>query len=164
MINPNVTNEYGKLDKVFMCKPFMGLPEAAAQLAFGPDERIPRLINGYEEFEKTLQDNGTEIIYARPLPTVQGQMYTRDRSAVIGDKMLVCPTGRSKEEDYWSAADSLLGRLSLKDIVFPNAIIHGGDIIVHNDTVFVGQGGIGTAREGLEIIKKTLAKSSTLSR
>ena len=122
----------------------------------GADNRIPHLIQGYKDFTDVIEEHGAEILYTDEFP-VQGQMFTRDHFAVIGNKILLCPHNKPEQDVmHWMAALSSLGKIAGKSLIDPplDAIIHGGDVILHNDTLYLGQGGSGTDKAGLEFMKR----------
>jgi len=128
--------------------------ESAANGTSGP--HAAGVITGHREFVKTMEKHGTEVVYSDIMDGLQGQMFTRDHVAVIGDKMLLCPNGDPEVDIMnWRGARPALTRMDEKNIILPPPFvkIEGGDIIIHGNTIFVGQNGSGTSRQGLEYLK-----------
>ena len=160
MIKPNVVNEYGNLKQVMLLGWEGG--ESRIQLS-RPDQATRRLIKGQLELAKIIKQHGAEVVYSEELfsqgmPDVVGQVFVRDHFAVIGDKLLLCPYGEGNDHAHWSGATKVLGDIATRDIIRApggGTRIHGGDVIMHDDTIYVGQGGFGTNPAGLEFIEKT---------
>lgn len=141
----NVTNETAQLETVI--------------LGIGKDKGNPRPINPsirehlenntypteedickeIKTFEDVLIDNGVEVLRPKNLLGIN-QIFTRDIGFVIDDCFLVSNLkfeSRAKEQ---AGINDILAKIQQDKIIHvpKNVAVEGGDVIVHNNFVFVG--------------------------
>lgn len=162
-MNINIKNEYGRLKKVLMCSP-KGYTKPTTAIDWQTDAAIKNntlpsveeLMKEHDEFVSVLERHGTEIVYADIVPGAIDQMFTRDPYVAIDDNIMICnmkEVGRKKEI---AGIKKLLKKIDKSKVIHvpKDAIVEGGDVIVHNDTIYVGQNGLRTDARGLEFVKK----------
>ncbi len=133
----NINNEYDKLTKVVL-----------APVSNEYIKQQNQLIDILERYN-------VEILMAKKCEQAKYQMFTRDPFMVIGDKILINYMKENIRQLEINTIEDILNNIdnSKKIYLKEDIIIEGGDIIVHNNTIFVGQSGNRTNKKGLEFIK-----------
>lgn len=95
-------------------------------------------INEIENFNKILLKNGVEVLRPNSIRNLN-QIFTRDIAFVVENKLFIPDiiSERNMEKD---GIKYLIDNLDSKEkIIIPkNLSIEGGDIIIHNDYIFIG--------------------------
>ncbi|WP_017730892.1 dimethylarginine dimethylaminohydrolase family protein [Nafulsella turpanensis] len=151
-------------------------PLKAVVLGIGKDMGEPRTIdpmsrkhlknNTYPEeedvreeigaFEKVLRENGVEVYRPQNLEGVE-QIFTRDIGFVIEDNFFVANMKEPVRQKELEGISGIMEQLDPSKIIeIPEgATIEGGDIVLWNKFVFVGQSGR-TNSEGITFLQKML--------
>lgn len=157
----SITNETGKLEAVV--------------LGHGKDRGTPRginpqmrwhLKNGTFPGDEVVQNEikallrvflaaGVEVIRPENLPGVE-QIFTRDIGFVIGDKFVIANMRKEERMTEIEGIEEFLSQFDESQILHvpEGAYIEGGDVIVHNEYIFIGIG----ARTNLEGVAFVRAK------
>lgn len=148
-IKLQVKNETSTLDTVILGigtdpgDPSAGNPKAEFHLAHGTYPTRNNILNNMNDFEKALIENGVKVLRPVNLPN-QTQLFTRDLGFVIGNELFVCTMkeGRQEEISGISYLLDLLGPMKVTDLSDEKDIkIEGGDIVMTDNTIFVGLSG-----------------------
>ena len=145
----HVTSETGRLREVVLGRPESNGPVPSPQQTFdaksyesaskGTYPRDEDIIREMGAFEKVLLKYGVTVY--RPEP-VEGcnQVFARDVGFVIDDKIIVSNIIPDRQEEI-DAYGKIYSRIHYKQIYnLPEAVhIEGGDVILWNGNVFVGQ-------------------------
>ncbi|MCD6017387.1 MAG: amidinotransferase [Bacteroidetes bacterium] len=141
-----VNNETSALDSVILGigtdpgDPGSGNPKTEFHLDHGTYPSRASLLNNINDFERVLIENGIKVF--RPINLQKKtQLFTRDLGFVIGDELFLCPMveGRKKEIQGISYLLDHLGPVKTIDLSKEKGInIEGGDVILTDDTIFVG--------------------------
>ncbi len=107
-----------------------------------------------DSFEDALKTAGVAVYRPNDLKGVD-QIFTRDIGFVIDDKFIVANMKESVRQVEFPGIEHLLSDLAEDQIIhLPSAaFMEGGDVIVHNDHIFVGISKR-TNRAGYEFLKK----------
>lgn len=138
-MNLNINNEYDKLLKVI--------------LSPVSNEYLPV----HQELINILNKYNIEILLTKENMKAKYQMFTRDPLVVIKDKVLI----NYMKEDYRHieipSYREILDEIpdDKKIYLEKNVILEGGDIIIHNGIIFVGQNGNRTNKDGISFLKET---------
>lgn len=141
--------EYGSLKKVIVCSPrFLSKVNNA-------NASIDMAIKQHHHFVSTLRENGIEVVELESFPQFPEQVFTRDIGFVIGEKAFVSKMAnylRLGEEAHFRQWLDEMGALYTPINV---GSIEGGDVIVHENTVFVGLSNR-TNKEGAQFLQSQL--------
>lgn len=90
-------------------------------------------------FENALQAAGIEVLRPKDLIGVE-QIFTRDIGFVIDDKFIVANMKEPVRQQEFPGIEHLVGDLTEDQIIHlpSTAFMEGGDVIVHNNHIFVG--------------------------
>ena len=133
----NIKNEYNKLNKVLL----------------GPSIYQEE----QEELIKILKKYNIKIFYTSKNDKCFLQMFTRDPFIVIDDKLLISNMKEDIRKEETNTIKNILKDINKNNIIYlPKDIyIEGGDIIIHNKYIFVGQEGNRTNIKGIDFLKET---------
>ena len=84
------------------------------------------------------------------------QMFVRDPFIVIDDKILLCYMKEEFRREELDTINNLLNKINSNSIIkVPKDVyLEGGDVLLYNDTIFVGINGGRTNDKGVEFLKK----------
>lgn len=158
-VNFNVQNEYGKLKKVLITS-IANTKQAAQETDIRDIKRRHEITRGQQDLAKILEEHGVEakvIDTERIFGTSAG--FARDPFIVIGNKIIVHQHNDGKmDRQAEKALLKMLGLPDASDIIYmkgrDGVRLDGGDILVHNGTIYVGQNGQKTNKLGLSLIDK----------
>lgn len=142
-MNLNINNEYDRLVKIVLA------PVAKEYLK--QQEQLISILNKYD----------VEIMMSKKCNDTKYQMFIRDPFIVIGDKILISHMKVDIRRLEYCSANEILDKIENIKKIYLNedVIIEGGDVIIHNDVIFVGQNGNRTNEKGLEFLKKTFSSN-----
>lgn len=134
----NIENEYDKLIKVIL-----------SPVSDEYKKQQKELIN-------ILKKYNVKILMTTLNKDAKYQMFTRDPLVVIKDKVLINYMKEEVRQIELPTYQDILNNIdpSKKIYLDKNTILEGGDIIIHNDIIFVGQNGNRTNKKGLEYLKR----------
>ena len=114
-------------------------------------------------FEKVLQENGVEVFRPRNLEGVE-QIFARDIGFVIGDHFFVANMKEPVRQKEIEGINGVLEQIDPRKIVRvpEGATVEGGDVILWNDYVFIGESGR-TNAEGVAFLQKMLPDKEVVS-
>jgi len=152
-MNFNVQNEYGKLRRVVInAVPFLNMEGIEGQ-------KNKDITTGQAELVKLFGDNGIDLVGLNT-EKIYGKHFSwaRDPFIVIGDKffMINRTPGAARKEKTELARQLKIDYKDGNIITFSHEenTLEGGDVIPHNDTVYVGQDGSATNSTGLDFLHK----------
>lgn len=136
-MNLNVNNEYDKLIKVVLA------PVNSEYL-----KQQKQLLSIFDKYN-------VEVLMTKKLYDSKYQMFTRDPFIVIGDKIVLSYMKESIRQLEIESIKEILEQIDdLKKIYLPkNVIVEGGDVIVHNNIIFIGRNGNRTNENGIKFIE-----------
>jgi len=148
----NVQNEYDQLKSVFTLSKNGGKIPSFADVP----EYVAKFMDGKKKLENLFTKYDIEVKnFDIPIGQRTGG-FCRDPYIVIGDTLYMTQVPQGYYSQEKAGMSAFLDRFQRSKIqVIPDKFnIDGGDIIMHNDTIYVGQGGMRMGEHGLEFIKK----------
>lgn len=154
----NIHNETGRLRSVILgiadnrsADNHKNNPKYAEIVERGEDPADEALISEINNFGKLLECHGVTVFRPENIPN-RTQIFARDIAFVIGDTLVRSNLRHENRRKETVAIDYLLKRI--EKIITPprEALIEGGDVILWNNYVFVGQGDR-TNNAGYEFLK-----------
>ena len=141
-MNLNIQNEYDKLIKVVLSP-----TDAKYQ-------------NQQNELINILKKYNVEILMTEKNDQAKYQMFTRDPFIVIGDSILLNHMKEDFRQIELPTFKNILKNINKDKIIYldKDTIIEGGDLLIHNDIIFLGQNGNRTNKEGLEYLRNNFSK------
>ncbi|WP_298918385.1 arginine deiminase family protein [uncultured Algimonas sp.] len=169
MIKPSVNNEYGHLEKVVMCLanavdfdatniPPDLIDEAAMHQAVRHPQRPydQALVHRQQQaLAKVIENNGGDVLWAKPLGSGVAQHYTRDVGFTVGSVTIVDRPRRPYRRRELEGLDPVLEQIETVARV-TRGCIEGGDVMVDRDTLIIGLGEE-TDREGIANVEEILS-------
>lgn len=134
----NINNEYDKLIKVLLA------PVDDEYL-----EQQQQLLSIFDKYN-------VEVLMTKKCDNAKYQMFTRDPFIVIEKNILINYMKENIRQLEIDTIKEVLDEIddSKKIFIHKDTIIEGGDVIVHNDVIFVGQNGNRTDENGFKLINK----------
>ena len=134
----NVINEYNRLKIVLLA----------------PVEE--EYLKQQEELIKIFDKYKVKVIKTSYCDGAKYQMFVRDPFIVIGDKLILCNMKEEFRKKELKTLEQVLKKIDSSKIikVDDDTFIEGGDVIIYNDIIFVGQNGGRTNKKGLDFLKK----------
>lgn len=148
MISLNVNNEFGKLNKVILGIALSNGGVPKLNECYDPKSR-EHVQNGTFPEEANLSDELNQFLYVlkkynvsvfRPtLIEDYNQIFSRDIAFVIGEKLVVSNIIKDREKEI-NAIENIISQINPSNIIrlSNKARIEGGDVIIHNDHIFIG--------------------------
>ena len=132
----NIKNEYNKINKVLL----------GPNLYQEENDELVSIFNKYN----------IEILYTNKINNCFLQMFVRDPFIVIDDKILISNMKEKIRKDEINSINEILKDIEEEKIIKvpDNIYIEGGDIIIHNGYIFVGQNGNRTSKETINYLKE----------
>lgn len=148
MISLNVNNEFGKLNKVILgiAQSNGGIPKLDE--CYDPKSR-EHVQNGTFPEEANLCDELNQFlnvlkkynvsVFRPTLIEDYNQIFSRDIAFVIGEKLVVSNIIKDREKEI-NAIENIISQIDPSNIIrlSNKARIEGGDVIIHNDHIFIG--------------------------
>ena len=148
MISLNVNNEFGKLNKVILgiAQSNGGIPKLDE--CYDPKSR-EHVQNGTFPEEANLSDELNQFlnvlkkynvsVFRPTLIEDYNQIFSRDIAFVIGEKLVVSNIIKDREKEI-NAIENIISQIDPSNIIrlSNKARIEGGDVIIHNDHIFIG--------------------------
>jgi N-dimethylarginine dimethylaminohydrolase len=119
------------------------------------EELRSRLVREFLSFEQLLQRSGVEIVRPRAIRT-QEQMFPRDPLLVVGDKIVISRMKEPSRQGEFGAIQTLLKGVKPCQLIGTpsDTFLEGGDVIVHDNTLFVGAGGARTSLNAADFLRE----------
>tara|TARA_B100001939_G_scaffold175801_1_gene151389 strand:+ start:336 stop:1250 length:915 start_codon:yes stop_codon:yes gene_type:complete len=148
MISLNVNNEFGKLNEVILgiAQSNGGVPKLDE--CYDPKSR-EHVQNGTFPEEAHLSDELNQFlnvlkkynvsVFRPTLIEDYNQIFSRDIAFVIGEKLVVSNIIKDREKEI-NAIENIISQINPSNIIrlSNKARIEGGDVILHNDHIFIG--------------------------
>ena len=148
MISLNVNNEFGKLNKVILgiAQSNGGVPKLDE--CYDPKSR-EHVQNGTFPEEAHLSDELNQFlnvlkkynvsVFRPTLIEDYNQIFSRDIAFVIGEKLVVSNIIKDREKEI-NAIENIISQINPSNIIrlSNKARIEGGDVIIHDDHIFIG--------------------------
>lgn len=135
-------NEYSALKQVIVCPPtYMEITKIIneTQKHF-IDENIDsaKAEEQHIQFTEVLKEHGVEVISLETKEHLNEQVFTRDIGFTIDKKVYISKMARDIRKEEVTILEEYLNLKNIPSIRLQEHSIEGGDIIVHNDTIYVG--------------------------
>lgn len=146
----NLKNRYDKLHEVILCYPINYKVE---------NKEINKevLFEQYNKFINTLSQEGITTYFLNPKYGIS-QVYTRDIAFAIDDILFIGKMKAKSRKDEFKALNEFIKEKKIK-VKKINNFIEGGDVVLHDKTVFVGESNA-TSIEGINELKKILKEEN----
>ena len=128
-MNIQIHNRYNKLQELILCYP----------VNFSIDKKTINkdlMFEQYNKFINTLSDEKVITYFLDPKFGIS-QVYTRDIAFVIDDILFIGKMSETSRNEEFKALEEFITDKKIKIKRFTN-YIEGGDVIVHNNVIFVG--------------------------
>lgn len=124
-----IKNRYNKLKEVILCYP----TEFKVK-----NKKIDKnlMFNQYNNFINKLQSEGIKTYFLDPKYGTS-QVYTRDIGFVIDDILFISKMTPTERREEYKALEKFIKNKSIK-IKRLNNFIEGGDVIIHDNKIFIG--------------------------
>lgn len=148
MISLNVNNEFGKLNKVILGIALSNGGVPKLNECYDPKSR-EHVQNGTFPEEAHLSDELNQFlnvlkkynvsVFRPTLIEDYNQIFSRDIAFVIGEKLVVSNIIKDREKEI-NAIENIISQINPSNIIrlSNKARIEGGDVIIHNDHIFIG--------------------------
>lgn len=127
-------------------------PKYASIVAQGEDPSDEVLSAEMNSLARLLEGHGVKVYRPHNIPN-RTQIFARDIAFVIGDTIVKANMLLENRKKETTAIGSLLSQMEKIVIPPPEAIVEGGDVILHKEGVFVGVGAR-TNEAGYEFLAK----------
>ena len=98
-----------------------------------------KLKREFSAFRKVLEENGVTVFQPDAVDGVPDQLTPRDIGFVIGDTLVRSNMAKRSRTAEWRGLKGILQQLDTPVTHLPEQlIIEGGDIVIHNEVVYVG--------------------------
>ncbi|OEH53564.1 hypothetical protein AQ616_13805 [Oceanobacillus sp. E9] len=136
-------NEYDSLHKVITVSPkYMKIKEIIneTQSHYADDNiDIQKATTQHHAFINTLKKVGSEVIQLEVDPKLNEQVFTRDIGFVVGDHLFVSHMQREIRKKESIVLKEWLHEEGIPFTSVKSASIEGGDVIVDNEDIWIGQ-------------------------
>ena len=148
MISINVNNEFGKLNKVILGIALSNGGVPKLDECYDPKSR-EHVQNGTFPEEANLSDELNQFlnvlkkynvsVFRPTLIEDYNQIFSRDLAFVIGEKLVISNIIKDREKEI-NAIENIISQIDPSNIIrlSNKARIEGGDVIIHNDHIFIG--------------------------
>ncbi|MBL7065651.1 MAG: nitrate reductase [Anaerolineae bacterium] len=165
-MTPFITNGYGKLRRVLLCRPdyfeLQPINEIANEFIRRGERPNPRRVQReHREFAAAIEATGAEIVWVEPQPAMPYQVFTRDVGVTTRDGVLLgCffqPVRQGEEEATVRALEGdvpLWRRVKKADGV----AFEGGDFMYLDERTAALGMGARTTRAGAECVRAIMAE------
>lgn len=141
----NIQNETAPLEVVIlgiandMGAPLDINPVSKSHMINGTYPTESDIIEELDTFEHALTQAGVQVLRPKNLKDVE-QIFTRDIGFAIDDKFVVANMREPVRQKEYPGIAHITSQISTHDVIrLPEgALVEGGDVIVHNNHVFVG--------------------------
>lgn len=136
------TNEYDELQKVILCEPeFMAIHKVIneTQEHYKKENiNIERAMKQHGHFSQSLRDHGVEVIKLPPVQHYPEQVFTRDIGFTIGHTIFAAEMAADIRQGEEYELKKWLESEGISYYILSDNSIEGGDVIVNENTVYVG--------------------------
>ncbi|SHN28391.1 dimethylarginine dimethylaminohydrolase family protein [Gracilibacillus kekensis] len=143
-------NEYDSLKKVIVCPPtYMEIKKVINETQkFYENDNIDIKIatKQHQHFVDTLKKHEVEVIELFTDPKLNEQVFTRDIGFTIGDTLYTAEMGRNIRKPEIDVLTQVLDQQAITYQALKTRSIEGGDVIVAEDKVWVGNSQRTTSR------------------
>lgn len=151
-------SEYDKLEKVIVCQPeHMEIQEVINDVQKKyEDENIDKEIaqSQHEQFTKTLEHHGVEVVTLPSSKQYPEQVFTRDIGFTLGEELFVAEMASEIRDGEEQVLENWLEQTDTEFLKLDVNRIEGGDVIIDRDTVYVGVSG----RTSMEAVRELQGK------
>ena len=135
----NIKNEYDELKKILL--------GSVREEYLNQQNELIEILNKYK----------VEVYKTDFCEDTKYQMFVRDPFVVIDDKIILCNMKEDIRKKELNTINQLLTEIDSSKVikVDDDIYLEGGDIIIHNDVIFVGQNGGRTNDKGIDFLKDT---------
>ncbi|MDX8046912.1 arginine deiminase family protein [Gracilibacillus sp. S3-1-1] len=141
----NQQNEYGDMKRVIVCPPkYMKIKKIINETQkHYEDENIDAEIamEQHQQFVQTLKEMDIEVIELTPAQVLNEQVFTRDIGFVVDDILFTCEMESEIRKPEINVLHTLLKHEQILYTPLTTPSIEGGDVIVAQDKLFIGDSG-----------------------
>ncbi|MDQ3046552.1 MAG: arginine deiminase family protein [Bacteroidota bacterium] len=165
----NVIDEFSTLDTLIlgiatdMNAPGTANPKSRFHIKHSSYPTQDAVLNEMDAIERVLLENGVKIFRPQNIKN-KTQIFTRDLGFAIGDEFFISSMNENRQPEITGIQYliDLFDKDKIVDTSTQDGVnIEGGDVIVHNEKVFVGLSGR-TNKEGVEFLRKKLEGKKTV--
>ncbi|MGG4488226.1 dimethylarginine dimethylaminohydrolase family protein [Metabacillus idriensis] len=135
-------SEYDSLKRVLVCQPnYMRITEVINETQrHYADENIDvgLAVRQHQQFVKTLEENGAEVIMLTPYEKYPEQVFTRDIGFTLGKTVFVSEMGQDIRQGEEEVLRSWLDSQGYPMQCLKEHRIEGGDVLIDRTSIFVG--------------------------
>jgi N-dimethylarginine dimethylaminohydrolase len=135
-------SEYDNLARVLVCQPdFMRISEVIneTQRHFAAENiDVDLAVVQHQNFVRTMQENGAEVMMLQPLEKYPEQVFTRDIGFTLGQTVFVSEMGQDIRQGEEGVLKQWLEVQGYPMHSLKGHRIEGGDVIIDRNTIFVG--------------------------
>ncbi|QNG59273.1 dimethylarginine dimethylaminohydrolase family protein [Bacillus sp. PAMC26568] len=135
-------SEYDNLTRVLVCQPdFMRISEVINETQrYFADENIDvdLAVVQHQNFVRTMEENGAEVMMLQPFETYPEQVFTRDIGFTLGQTVFVSEMGQDIRQGEEEVLREWLVVQGYPMHSLKGHRIEGGDVIIDRNTIFVG--------------------------
>lgn len=138
-------SEYASLKQVILCRPeYMTIKEIInrTQAHFSEENIKPeRALAQHTRLIEVLQQQGVHVVLLPAQPHFPEQVFTRDIGFSLGSQLFISRMERALRQGEETILKEWLGKRNLRYTVIYLGNIEGGDVLIDNDTVWIGDSG-----------------------
>ncbi|SIS58250.1 dimethylarginine dimethylaminohydrolase family protein [Salimicrobium flavidum] len=155
--NIHCSNEYGTLKKVVVTPPsYMEITEPINETQkYYKESNIDkeRAEQEHKQFIQLLEENGVEVLEVPAASQLPEQVFTRDIAFAIGRRLILASMGEHVRQEETDIVKEWFSSHSIPYESPPSGSIEGGDVLLDEDTIWLGQGRR-TSSQAAEDLKK----------
>lgn len=152
-------SEYDNLARVLVCQPdFMRISQVIneTQRHFAAENiDVDLAVVQHQNFVRTLQENGAEVMMLQPFEKYPEQVFTRDIGFTLGQTVFVSEMGQDIRQGEEEVLKQWLEVQGYPMHSLKGHRIEGGDVIIDRNTIFVGVSDR-TCKRAIEQLQKLL--------
>ncbi|WP_408006629.1 dimethylarginine dimethylaminohydrolase family protein [Pseudalkalibacillus sp. A8] len=159
-------SEYGILKRVILCEPhYMRIRDIIneTQKRFKEEGiHIDLAVEQHNQFIKTLQNHGVEVILLPYHEKFPEQVFTRDIGFTLGQTLFVSTMGSDIRRGEENVVKQWLDDEELPYFKIGEDKIEGGDVIIDRDTIYIGLS-YRTAQKAVDHLKSVLTQYDVIA-
>ncbi|MGO1060162.1 dimethylarginine dimethylaminohydrolase family protein [Planococcus sp. FY231025] len=152
-------SEYDPLQMVLLCPPhYMEIKEVINDVQkkyLKENINVDKALQQHEQFVKALQENGVETALINPSEHFPEQVFTRDIGFTVGDTVFIGEMASDIRQGEEVELQKWLQSQHIRSQQLGSHRVEGGDVIIDQDTIFVGISSR-TSRHAIQELRKKL--------
>ena len=135
-------SEYDPLQMVLLCPPdYMEIKEVINDVQkkyLKENINVDKALQQHKQFVKALQENGVETALINPSEQFPEQVFTRDIGFTVGDTVFIGEMASDIRQGEEVELQKWLQSQHIRSQQLGSHRVEGGDVIIDQDTIFVG--------------------------